>query len=702
MSTVKLERDGTSLILDAAGAPQVLHWGAALPGPVPQTALLAGPVVNSRYDFPVPANPLWPAAAEGWRGTPLVSGSRNRADASPRFRDPEVQASESAVTLTAADRSCGLVLKTELEILPGGLLRQRNTLTNTGSAPYQLLHLSVCLPAASGAGELLDTTGRWTRERAPQRLPFGQGTWTREGRHGRTGHDAPVLLAAGTPGFGNRHGEIHAVHFAWSGNWRVRAERTPDPSRLLAAEELFGPGEAELAPGESYTTPWLYGAHSAAGLDGITAAFHTWLRSRPSHPRRPRLVVLNTWEAVYFDHDLEVLRELADTAAALGTERFVLDDGWFGGRRDDQRGLGDWTVSAQAWPEGLEPLISHVRGLGMEFGLWVEPEMISLDSETARSHPEWICRARTDELPPEWRYQQVLDLTNGDAFKHVLQQLDDLLENHAISFLKWDQNRDLTDMAAQGRPSARGQTLAAYRLMAELKARHPLVEIEACSSGGARVDLGVLEFADRVWASDSNDALERQRIQEWTQRLLPPELVGQHIGPPQAHTSGRTHGLAFRGLTALFGHFGMEWDIREAQGSDRELLAALIALYKQHRSLIHTGTAVRADLADPGLQLYGTVARDRSEALYVFAALDSSPDETPGNIALPGLDPAARYRLDPVILDEPHTFLHRTPPAWFSTGLEAGGAWLGAAGVPMPVLNPERAFLLHVRRTEGE
>ncbi|GAA1901432.1 alpha-galactosidase [Arthrobacter gandavensis] len=701
MSSVILERDGTAVILDVSGLPQVLHWGAVLPGQIPTASDLAAPVVHSRYDFPVVANPLWPAAAEGWRGTPLVSGSRNRADASPRFRNPDVQKSGFVLTLTAEDADTALQLKTELELLEGGLLRIRNTLANTGSGPYQLLHLSVCLPVAPEAGELLDTTGRWTRERSPQRLPFGQGTWLREGRHGRTGHDAPVLLAAGTPGFGNRHGKVQAVHFAWSGNWRVRAERTPDPSRMLAAEELFGPGEAELAPGESYTTPWLYAAHSNAGLDGITAAFHTWLRTRPNHPRRPRPVVLNTWEAVYFDHNLQTLRELADTAAALGTERFVLDDGWFGGRRDDHRGLGDWTVSPEAWPEGLDPLISHVRGLGMEFGLWVEPEMISLDSDTARSHPEWICRARTEELPPQWRHQQVLDLTRGEAFKHVLRQLDDLLANHQISFLKWDQNRDLTDMASQGRPSARNQTLAAYRLMSELKARHPHVEIEACSSGGARVDLGVLEFADRVWASDSNDALERQRIQQWTQRLLPPELVGQHIGPPQAHTSGRTHSLVFRGLTALFGHFGMEWDIREAKGRDRELLAGLIALYKQHRTLIHNGTAVRADLADPGLQLYGAVAPDRSEALYVYATLDSTLDETPGRAALPGLDPEQGYRLDPVILDEPGTFLQRTPPAWLATGLHAGGAWLGTAGVPLPVLNPERAMLLHARRTEG-
>ncbi|WP_312180149.1 alpha-galactosidase [Arthrobacter sp.] len=701
MTTVHLEKDGTTFSLATDGAPRVLYWGPALPGPIPAPELLTGPVLHSSYDHPTQGDPLWPSAAEGWRGTPLLAGHRSGRAASPRFRDPAVDADGACATLTGTDADSGLQLETRIELLTGGLMRLRNTLTNTGTGSYQLQHLSVAVPAGANAAELLDTTGRWTRERSPQRLPFQQGTWMREGRHGRTGHDAPILLAAGTPGFGNRRGEVRAVHFGWSGNWRLRAERTPDPVRLLAAEELLGPGEAVLVTGSSYSTPWLYAAQSSEGLDGISAAFHTWLRSRPQHPAGPRPVVLNTWEAVYFDHDLQALTELADTAAEVGTERFVLDDGWFGGRRDDRRALGDWNVSDVAWPDGLQPLVSHVRGLGMEFGLWVEPEMVSPDSETARAHPEWICRSRRDTLAPAWRQQQVLDLTQEGAFKHVLTQLDALLGTYDISFLKWDQNRDLTDTSSAGVPSAHEQTLAAYRLMAELKARHPGLEIESCSSGGGRVDLGVLENTDRVWASDSNDALERQQIQEWTQRLLPPELVGQHIGPPQAHTSGRTHSLGFRGLTALFGHFGMEWDIRQAQGTEKDLLRWLIGLYKQHRQLIHSGTAVRADLADPALSLYGTVAADQGEALYILAALHGSADESPGRLPLPGLDPLRSYRLDPVILDEPGTFLQRSEPAWFASGLQAGGAWLSTAGVPMPVLNPERAILLHVRGLEG-
>ena len=208
---------------------------------------------------------------------------------------------------------------------------------------------------------MLDLTGRWCRERHPQRRPFHQGTWLRQTRHGRTGHDSPLLLVAGTAGFGFRHGEVWGIHLAWSGDASWWAERLPDGSSVLGAAEL---GEVVVEPGESYATPWVYAAWSDAGLDGLSARLHRFIRARPSHPRRPRPVVLNTWEAVYFDHRLDRLKALADTAAELGVERFVLDDGWFRHRRDDTAGLGDWYVDEDVWPDGLHPLVDHVRGLG--------------------------------------------------------------------------------------------------------------------------------------------------------------------------------------------------------------------------------------------------------------------------------------------------------------------------------------------------
>src|SRR5439155_5077600 len=229
--------------------------------------------------------------------------------------------------------------------------------------------------------------------------PLTFGTWLRETRRGRTGFDTPLVLAAGTPGFSFRSGELWGVHLGWSADSAHWAERLPTGAATIGAAELLAPGELVLQPGESYATPYLYAAWSDRGLDGLSAAFHAYVRARPTHPRSPRPVVLNTWEAVYFDHRLERLSELAEPAAEIGVERFVLDDGWFRHRRDDTAGLGDWYVDETVWPDGLAPLIGHVRALGMRFGLWVEPEMVNPDSDLYRAHPDWILQTE-GRVPP--------------------------------------------------------------------------------------------------------------------------------------------------------------------------------------------------------------------------------------------------------------------------------------------------------------
>ena len=376
-------------------------------------------------------------------------------------------------------------------------------------------------------------------------------------------------------------------------------------------------------------------------------------------------MVLNTWEAVYFDHRLERLTELAEVAARLGVERFVLDDGWFGSRRNDRAGLGDWHVAVDVWPEGLNPLISHVRKLGMEFGLWVEPEMVNPDSDLFRAHPDWVLSGsgRPGRLPEAWRNQQVLDLANPDCWAFIRDRLDALLADHDIAFLKWDHNRDLIEAGHGGRPGVHAQTLAVYRLLDELRRRHPGVEIESCASGGGRVDLGILARTDRVWASDTNDALERQHIQRWTQLLVPPELVGSHVGPPRSHTTGRTHDLGFRVATALFGHFGIEWDIASASEEEQQALAEAIAVYKRLRPLLHGGQVVRADHPNPAAYLHGVVAPDRAEALFAYVQLTASAFETPGLARLPGLDPDRAYRVTPLaVAGEPQTKQAVGPP----------------------------------------
>jgi alpha-galactosidase len=400
---------------------------------------------------------------------------------------------------------------------------------------------------------------------------------------------------------------------------------------------------------------------------------------------------------VYFDHDLDRLRGLADTAAELGIERFVLDDGWFRHRRDDTAGLGDWYVDEGVWPQGLAPLVEHVTGLGLEFGLWVEPEMVNPDSDLFRAHPDWVLRADPDgPLPVPWRHQQVLDVAHPDAAAHLLERLDALLRENDIAYLKWDQNRDLVEAGAGGRPGVHAHTLAVYRLLDELRARHPRVEVESCSSGGARVDLGILARTDRVWASDTNDALERQRIQRWTGLLLPPELVGAHVGPSTAHTTGRTHGLAFRAATALFGHLGVEWDVASASDEERAGLARAIALHRRHRPLLHGGRVVRADHPDPSAWVHGVVAADGSEALYAVVQLAARTAELPAPARLPGLDPRRAYRVQVLDVAGPAGTTGAAPPPWTATGATASGLALGTLGLPLPLLDPEQALVLHV------
>ena len=522
---------------------------------------------------------------------------------------------------------------------------------------------------------------------------------SRENRRGRTGPDAPLILAAGTAGFDTRGGEVWAVHVAWSGNHISYAERLSGGAAVLGGGELLLPGEVVLGSGESYTTPWVYGAHGT-GLDAIAARFHTHLRSRPQHPRSPRPVVMNTWEAVYFDHDLARLTELARLGAEAGVERYVLDDGWFRHRRDDTAGLGDWYVDEGVWPDGLHPLVEAVRGLGMEFGLWVEPEMVNLDSDLARAHPDWVL-GTDGRTPLSSRHQQVLDLAHPDAYAYILERLDALLGEYPISYLKWDHNRDLLEAGGRtGTPGVHAQTLAVYRLLDELRARHPGVEIESCSSGGLRVDLEVLEHTDRVWGSDVIDPLERQQIQRWTAQLIPPELVGSHVGAPRAHTTGRTHDLSFRAGTALFDSFGIEWDLTKATDVERTELASWVALYKEVRELLHTGTVVRAPQHDPSFAVHGVVAPDRSDALFALVQLVTPETSVPGAVRLPGLDPARRYRVGLQPPGDRPAMRGLRAPEWLAEGVTLPGSVLEYAGLRAPALFPEQLLLVRVRAAD--
>ena len=697
---------GTSFALDTrgTGVPALVHWGADL-GPLDQRQL------HTLADAAVPAIPpssldaplrlsLLPALADGWTGRPGVSAFRTDAPRpgtiAPVLSGIEFVESSSqgviSVTLTFADAAAQVSIITELRFSPEGVLRLRHRLDNTGQTPCELGSLDMLVPVPDRARELLDFTGLWTHERRPQRTGLGHGIWSREGRHGRPGHDDPFLTVAGTPGFGFRHGEVWAAHLAWSGDKRVWAESSPLGAVVLGTGELLGAGELSLPAGQSYTAPWAVFAYSDAGLDGLSARLHPFIRSRRDRdpqPMPPRPVVLNTWEAVYFSQDLPTLERLVDAAAKVGVERVVLDDGWFQGRRDATRGLGDWTVDSKAWPAGLHPLIKRVHAGGMDFGLRVEPEMISQDSDLARAHPDWVLGGAA---APAWRDQQVLDLSNPQAFDHVLQRLDTLLTEYPIAALKWDHNRDLLG------GSAHTQTLALYRLLDAVRARHPQVEIESCASGGARIDLGMLQRVDRVWTSDTNDPVERQQIQRYTGVLVPPEFLGGHLGAATAHTTGRTSSLSFRLATALFGSAGIEWDLSQASTTELASVAAWVTQYKTLRPLLHAGVVVHSDGSDPALMLHGVVSPDRSVGVFAAVCLAAPRSALPAPLRFPGLDPERQYRVRPLSAGSAPRTIQQAAPPWLSARPEPifSGAVLAELGLPAPLLAPEQAALFSI------
>lgn len=729
-TVVALRAAGAAFILQISDPiPRVLHWGADLgdlsPAQASALALTAGPAqLNNSPDIPRSFSAM-PTEYEGWSGTPALSGHADGRATTPRPRlvhyDVDVPPTGlgGTVDLRFEDALTGIRTELRYRLDAHGVLAVDASLTRDaalspriGSAAYTVGGVLALLPLPERASELLDFTGKWCRERSPQRSPFGFGTHLRAAHRGKPGHDSPFLLAAGTAGFGFGHGEVWAVHLAWSGEQRYLAERLTEGagsfSSILGAGEELHPGEIILADGERYDAPTALFVWSDSGLDAISDRLHRRLRARTAHPRSPRPLVLNTWEAVYFDHDLPRLTALVERAAEVGVERIVLDDGWFRGRREADAGLGDWYVDPAVWPHGLGPLVDVVRGHGMQFGLWFEPEMINLDSDLAREHPDWVL-GPTEGLGPESRSQHVLDIARPDAYEYLLERIDALVREHSIDYLKWDHNRDLLEAVSRGvdgdRPSVHRQTQALYRLLDELRLRHPGLEIETCSGGGGRIDLGILERTDRVWASDCNDPVERIQIERWTRSIVPPELIGSHLGAARSHTTSRTTDLAFRLIAALTAHAGIEQDLTAVDESELTVIARWAGMYREFRELLHSGRVVNADVADQSTSLSGVVAHDGSEALFTWSRFATSAAGQSGRVRFPGLDAAATYTVR--IREDlgPASRHQGNDPEWVAhavaDGIEIPGAVLGGAGVPLPTLNPQQAMLIEFRRSDA-
>ena len=601
-------RQTLALASEGGRLPEVVYWGP----PLPEGEDLAAVAAAARHDLTggmldaLPPLSICPEAASGFMGQPgLVLASEDGSPLAPRFGGLEVSGDHSGLRFAARDDALGLTYGAEIETTPSGLLALRAWLKAEVRVRLRWLAAPV-LPGPELADEIVEVSGRWLGEFRLVRTPWASGARLREARGGRSGHEhVPFAILPGR-GATDAAGEAHALHYAWSGGHRMVAEELPDGRRQVQFGHAAG---SEREPGTRFETATLLATWSGEGLNGAAVRFQRHLRDHriPWPDRaRPRPVHCNTWEAVYFRHDLATLTEIAEAAARLGAERFVLDDGWFGGhgkgRDDDTSSLGDWTVDRRKWPDGLHPLIERVHALGMTFGLWVEPEMVSPDSDLHRAHPDWALG------PPDQvtgRGQLVLDLARAEVREHLLEALSALLDEYPIEYLKWDHNRLLPVADA-------AQARGVHALIDHLRAAHPGVEIESCASGGGRIDAGILGRTHRVWLSDSNDALERLRIQHDAALLLPAAATGSHVGPARSHTSGRVLPMSFRAWVAAQRHMGFELDPRGLSDEEARTLARVTAWWKANRGWLMGADILRLDAADPAVLAEVHVSSDRA------------------------------------------------------------------------------------------
>jgi alpha-galactosidase len=688
----RLDDGRQTLVLASQRArlPQVVYWGPPLPLSEDLPTLAAAQRLDVTGGM-LDENPdlsICPEAVRTFPGQPgLILRDTDGTPLLPKFCFAEDREIENGLELEFHDTD-NLLTYTARFVLDPETHVIAMTAHLGASRPVHLHWLSApVLPAPQQADEMIDVSGRWCGEFQLNRTPWSPGIRYRENRTGRTGHEHFPGLILPCRGATNTQGEAFAFHYGWSGGHRMVAEELPDGRRQIQ----FGhAARMETSPATEFKSAPLYAVYSSDGLNGCAVSFQRHLRDRIvtwPKPDRPRPVHYNCWEAVYFDHNLDVLHDIAQRAADLGAERFVLDDGWFGNRDDDTRSLSDWEVDPRKYPDGLGPLIDHVHGLGMSFGIWFEPEMVNPDSNLFRAHPDWAFGGEDQTLG---RQQMALNMGLPEVREFLYGRMSAILSAHAIDYIKWDHNRVLP------MPDA-AQTRGSYALIDRLRAEFPDVEIESCASGGGRIDFGILSRTHRVWLSDSNDALERLRIQHNASLFLPAAVSGSHVGPRTCHTSGRVLDISFRAWVAAQRHLGFEMDPRELTDQEVTVLKEVTAWWKQNRDWMMAADILRLDSPDPSVLAEQQNDRDGSRFVVFSGKAETSSQIAPRPLRLTRLDQSAQYEV---------TLLNRTSAPSLSRGsprlkegpMTLSGNALMHQGLTLPWSFPERMWVVEGKK----
>lgn len=548
-------------------------------------------------------------------------------------------------------------------ILQYGIFDEADVITrsvkvvNTGKEDLYLTKVySACLDMDNKDFEAISLHGSWARERQIETVPVSHGKYSVESIRGESSHQDHPFLALKTKNADQENGEVYAMHFVYSGNFKAQVQSDQfDQVRMtmgIHPEDFTW----KLKEGESFQAPETVLVYSAQGLGQMTGIFHDFYRNhliRSEYKNQKRPILINNWEATYFDFDTDKLIAIAKQASALGIEMLVMDDGWFGNRCDDNRALGDWFVNEEKLKGGLKYLVDEVNKLGMKFGIWFEPEMISPDSDLYRAHPDYAIAIPGRE-PSLCRNQYVLDLTRKEVRDYAYECVAKILRSANIEYVKWDMNRQLSDIGSLELPADQmGElyhryVLAVYEMQERMMTEFPHLLLENCSGGGARFDPGMLYYSPQIWCSDDTDAIERLKIQEGTALIYPLSTMGAHVSDCPNHTVGRVTPFETRGYVALAGTFGYELDVTKIPESDREQIPAQVAMYHKYNDLVREGDYYRiASYAENHyFDCYGVVSKDKKEALYTYVQVLNRPNYHSRRIYLKGLAAEKYYAIE--------------------------------------------------------
>jgi len=647
--------------INTQGEVQTIYWGKHLPA---SEHFDAARSADGAASFDMPVNTT-PQEFIGWGGALYVEpdlkitfpdGNR---DLVLKYVSNKVDGNEVDILMKDISREVYVTLQYRIDT-ESGILRRSANIENKTSASFNIEQIASGtwnLPRGTDY-RLHDVTGRWAAEWNLQEQPIHGGKTVLESRRGTTGaQNNPWFMIDHASEKDQDRGDVWFGALGWSGSWKLAVEQ----NALQDIRVTGGPNSFDFAyflkKGEHFQTPFFYGGYSDHGLGGASRLLHrfeidTLLPHAPTPKLRP--VLYNSWEATTFNVDEAGQIALAEKAASLGVERFVMDDGWFGQRKTDHAGLGDWYVNPQKFPHGLKPLIDKVHSLKMDFGLWVEPEMVNPDSDLYRKHPDWVLNF-PGRPQTEGRNQLVLNLARPDVHAYVLQWLDKLLIENDISFIKWDYNRNWSEPGWAAVPVEEQKnvyidfTRNFYDILAQLRIKHPNVEFESCSGGGGRVDLGVMHLTDEVWPSDNTDAYDRLSLQDGFTYAYTPGIMMAWVTDSPTWVNHRTLSLEYRFLSSMQGSLGVGANLNKWSPEDFQVATKMIASYKSIRETVQRGSLYRLMSPREGEEsVTESVSRDGRQAV-AFAFLHSSTQNYPfPRIHLRGLDENAIYKIQPL------------------------------------------------------